>query len=59
MLYVVPSLGVSVVMTSDPSEPSGRTGYVRELHALLTDRILPALGPERRTSSERPSGRPL
>ncbi len=56
MLYVVPSLGVSVVMTSDPSEPSGRTGYVRELHALLTDRILPALGPDRRTSSERPPG---
>lgn len=43
MLYVVPSLRLTVVMTSDPNAPSGRTGYVRELHALVADGIIPAL----------------
>jgi CubicO group peptidase (beta-lactamase class C family) len=35
MLYIVPSAGLTVVMTSNDSEPSGRTGYRDELHALL------------------------
>ncbi|MBM6592540.1 serine hydrolase domain-containing protein [Microvirga pudoricolor] len=43
MLYVVPSLGLTVVMTSDPTAPSGRTGYVRDLHALLANGIIPAV----------------
>jgi CubicO group peptidase (beta-lactamase class C family) len=43
LLYVVPSLNLTVVITSDPTEPSGRTGYVRELHALLADDIIPAV----------------
>ena len=42
MLYVVPDLGLTAVMTSDPDSPSGRSGYVRELHALLSDGIIPA-----------------
>ncbi|WP_246148217.1 serine hydrolase domain-containing protein [Skermanella pratensis] len=42
MLYVVPDLGMTVVMTSDPDSPSGRTGYVRDLHALMADGIIPA-----------------
>jgi CubicO group peptidase (beta-lactamase class C family) len=44
MLYVVPSLALTIVMTSDPDTPSGRTGYVRELHALVADGIIPAAG---------------
>jgi CubicO group peptidase (beta-lactamase class C family) len=44
MLYVVPSLGLTIVMTSDPTAPSGRDGYVRELHGLLADGIVPAAG---------------
>ncbi|SEM09574.1 CubicO group peptidase, beta-lactamase class C family [Pseudoxanthomonas sp. GM95] len=35
MLYVVPSLDLVVVMTSDPDQPSGSSGYLLELHALL------------------------
>ena len=35
MLYVVPSLGLTVVMTSDENSPSARTGYRDDLHALL------------------------
>jgi len=35
MLYIVPSLGLTVVMTSDDRQPSGRTGYRDELHDLL------------------------
>jgi CubicO group peptidase (beta-lactamase class C family) len=42
MIYIVPDLALTVVMTSDPTGPSGRNGYVRELHALLADGIVPA-----------------
>jgi CubicO group peptidase (beta-lactamase class C family) len=42
MLYVVPRLGLTVVMSSDPDTPSGRSGYVRDLHSLLTDGIIGA-----------------
>jgi CubicO group peptidase (beta-lactamase class C family) len=42
MLYVVPDLGLTVVMTSDGNGPSGRSGYARELHALMEDAIIPA-----------------
>nr|WP_246329410.1 serine hydrolase [Chthonobacter rhizosphaerae] len=43
MVYVVPDAGVTAVMTSDVGSPSARTGYVRDLHALLARRILPAV----------------
>jgi CubicO group peptidase (beta-lactamase class C family) len=46
MLYGVPSLELTIVMTSDPSEPSGRSGYVRDLHALVADEILPSVEPQ-------------
>jgi CubicO group peptidase (beta-lactamase class C family) len=42
MIYVVPDLGLTAVMTSDPTTPSGRSGYVRTLHALLAGGIVPA-----------------
>jgi CubicO group peptidase (beta-lactamase class C family) len=42
MIYVVPALALTVAMTSDPTGPAGRNGYVRELHALLADGIIPA-----------------
>jgi CubicO group peptidase (beta-lactamase class C family) len=48
MIYVVPDLALTAVMTSDHSGPSGRSGYVRALHALLADGIVPA--------AERPGG---
>jgi CubicO group peptidase (beta-lactamase class C family) len=35
MLYIVPALGLTVVMTSDDRQPSGRTGYRDQLHELL------------------------
>ena len=35
MLYVVPALGKTVVMTSDDSAPSARSGYRDQLHGLL------------------------
>jgi CubicO group peptidase (beta-lactamase class C family) len=42
MVYVVPDLQLTAAITSDPTAPSGRTGYVRELHALLANGIIPA-----------------
>lgn len=41
LLYVVPSLALTVVMTSDPTQPSGSNGYAQQLYTLLTERIMP------------------
>ena len=43
MLYVVPSLALTVVMTSDPTEPAREDGHLQALHALLADGIMPAV----------------
>ena len=42
MVHVVPDLALTVVMTSNNTEPSGRSGYARELHALVARYIVPA-----------------
>ncbi|WP_332714139.1 serine hydrolase domain-containing protein [Pelagibacterium mangrovi] len=39
MLYIVPDLDLTVVMTSDPTNPSGGNGYRDRLHDLLADII--------------------
>ncbi len=39
MLYIVPALGLTVVMTSDEARASARTGHRDELHGLL-ERII-------------------
>jgi CubicO group peptidase (beta-lactamase class C family) len=53
MLYVIPSLGLTITMTSDPTEPSREDNYIGQLHALVADGIVPALLPkqEDRTGS--------
>lgn len=43
MLYVLPELALTVVITSDADHPSGRDGYVRVLHRLLVETIVPAV----------------
>ncbi|HMR30336.1 MAG TPA: serine hydrolase [Geminicoccaceae bacterium] len=43
MLYVLPDLALTVVITSDADHPSGRDGYVRVLHGLLAEEIVPAV----------------
>ncbi len=43
MLYVLPDLALTVVITSDAGHPSGRDGYVRVLHRLLAEGIVPAM----------------
>lgn len=43
MLYVVPDLALTVVIISDPHRPSGSNGYVGKLHALVEERIIPAV----------------
>jgi CubicO group peptidase (beta-lactamase class C family) len=39
MLYIVPSLDLTVVMTSDADSPSARTGHRDDLHRLMGDII--------------------
>jgi CubicO group peptidase (beta-lactamase class C family) len=66
MLYVIPSLGLTVAMTSDATEPSREDNYIGQLHALMADGIVPAFlqKPEDRTGSlgsnnPQPPGKPL
>jgi CubicO group peptidase (beta-lactamase class C family) len=40
MLYVVPRLELTVVMTSDENAPSSRTGHRDDLHALLAEIVV-------------------
>ncbi len=42
MLYVVPALGLTVAITSDPTRPARSRGYAGELNALLSRLIIPA-----------------
>ena len=42
MVYVVPSLGLTVVVTSDPTRPARSRGYVGDLNAMLSEEIIPA-----------------
>lgn len=39
MLYIVPDLGLTVVMTSEEDNPSARNGHRDDLHALLAEII--------------------
>jgi CubicO group peptidase (beta-lactamase class C family) len=41
MLYVLPSLGLTVAVTSDPTRPARSQGHAGDLNALLTDLIVP------------------
>ena len=42
MVFVVPDLRLTVVMTSDPTPVQTRDGHVQALHALLADGFVPA-----------------
>jgi CubicO group peptidase (beta-lactamase class C family) len=42
MLYVIPSLELTIVVTSDPTRPARSEGYVGDLHALVAEEIVPA-----------------
>lgn len=41
MLYVVPALELTVVVTSDANQPSEENGYLDDLNALLAEYIMP------------------
>jgi CubicO group peptidase (beta-lactamase class C family) len=43
VLYVIPSLELTVVMTSDPTPPSPGSSYLRRQFQLIEDHIIPAL----------------
>jgi len=43
LLYVVPSLALTVVITSNPTEPARSGGYFSDIEALLGDSIIPAV----------------
>lgn len=42
MVYVVPSLGLTVVVTSDPTRPARSGRYISDLYSILADDIIPA-----------------
>lgn len=43
MLYVLPSLALTVAITSDPTRPARSRGYAGALHALLAETVIPAV----------------
>ena len=42
MLYVLPSIGLTVVITSDSTRPARSYGYAGDLHRLVADLVAPA-----------------
>lgn len=42
MLYVLPSIGLVVVITSDPTRPARSYGYAGDLHRLVADLVKPS-----------------
>jgi CubicO group peptidase (beta-lactamase class C family) len=53
MLYVVPELELTVVLTSDDASPAGRTGYRDTLHGLMA-RIMEAMADPAEERVEQP-----
>jgi CubicO group peptidase (beta-lactamase class C family) len=51
MIYVAPEENLTVVMTSDDSRPSARTGYLHRLHALMGN-IVAAVASEAESATE-------
>ncbi|MEN3792783.1 serine hydrolase [Fulvimarina sp. MAC3] len=52
MIYVVPDLDLTVAITSDETRPSGGSGYVRDLHRLIGEEIIPAVRGQQAASEE-------
>jgi len=42
-LYLVPDLGVTVVVLSDPNPPAERSAHLRRVHRVLEDEVIPLL----------------
>ena len=42
MIYVVPGVGLSVAITSDPDLPARSGGHIDDLHELLAEELIPA-----------------
>lgn len=44
MIYLLPELDLTIVVTSDPNRPARSDGYVGDLRAMLAEDIIPAVG---------------
>jgi CubicO group peptidase (beta-lactamase class C family) len=42
MIYIIPDLALTVAITSAEDQPSARSGYVQDLHRLVSETIIPA-----------------
>ncbi len=43
VLYVVPSLALTVALTSDPTPPSPRGAYLARIHEVMAEHLIPAV----------------
>ncbi|SFH47420.1 serine hydrolase domain-containing protein [Modicisalibacter xianhensis] len=51
MLYIIPEVGLSVVMTSNPTPPSPGQSYLEKLEAIVAEVLIPAAQDARFTKS--------
>lgn len=42
-LYVIPRLGLTVVLVSDPTSPPPQSDLVRRVHTLIAEEVIPAV----------------
>jgi hypothetical protein len=42
MIYVVPGVGLTVAITSDPTRPARSEGHAGDLHELVAETLIPA-----------------
>ncbi|MBB3934411.1 serine hydrolase domain-containing protein [Aureimonas phyllosphaerae] len=52
MIYVIPDLALTVAITSAEDQPSARSGYVQDLHRLVSETIIPAAEARRATEGK-------
>ncbi|WP_279478680.1 serine hydrolase [Aureimonas sp. SK2] len=52
MIYVIPDLALTVAITSAEDQPSARSGYVQDLHRLVSETIVPAAEARRATEGK-------
>lgn len=55
VLYVIPSLALTVALTSDPAPPASGSSYLARIHAVMAEHLIPAVRAARTDGGREPS----